>query len=307
MSFDILRSESSEEPKSQSSKNKKILSSKLSKVVSIDNSNSKITDNEYPDNNKHPLNSTWKLWYTKPKISSNEKWSALLRPIMEIKTLEEFWALNSLIPSIDQLPVKVDYHLFRTPLRPEWEDENNSKGGKIIVEINDIDRMKVVWLNLMLMAICEHFEDLEPLKEEDEAWLQQSAIFYNDFLNTNEPSTEEPQEDEDDTKTGEYSSIVNGVVFSKRNRFLRASIWTRHSNDKSKAIQIAQKMRTVILNWLDLQNLEQEVLLEIDDDHKINYGKSQGHLNSKWSIKLKFLTLKDNVQLVTLPVERKKE
>lgn len=305
MSFDMLSAEFMEEPKSHNFKNKKNSNSKLSKTVSIDNSDSKITDSEYPNNNKHPLHSTWKLWYTKPKISSNEKWSSLLRPIMEIKTLEEFWALNALIPSIDQLPVKVDYHLFRTPLRPEWEDENNSKGGKIIVEINEVDRMKVVWLNLMIMAICEHFEDLDPLKEEDETWLQQSAIFYNGFLNKTE-GTEEV-EDESTNENERKLSIVNGVVFSKRNRFLRASIWTRHSNNKGKAIQIAQKIRTVILNWLDLENLAADVLLEIDDEHKVNYGKPQGHLDSKWSIKLKFLTLKDNVQLVTLPVERKKE
>ncbi|XBW37222.1 hypothetical protein QEN19_002804 [Hanseniaspora menglaensis] len=302
MSFDMLKAEQVEETKSSNLKNKKNGSNKLAKVVSIDNSDSKITENEYPDGEIHPLNTTWKLWYTKPKISGNERWSSLLRPIMEIKTLEEFWALNALIPSIDQLPVKVDYHLFRTPLRPEWEDENNSKGGKIIVEINDTDRMKIVWLNLMLMAVCEHFEDLDPLKKEDETWLQQSAIFYNGFLNKSEgDSKEEELKDAD-----ENISIVNGVVFSKRNRFLRASIWTRYSDDRNKAIQIAQKMRTVILNWLDLQQLGQEVLLEIDEEHKINYGQPQGHLDGKWSIKLKFLTLKDNVQLVTLPVERKK-
>lgn len=302
MSFEGSHDVQNTEIKPQFSKNNKTSETQLLKVDSIDNSNTKITDSDYPNNDKHELNTTWKLWYTKPKIAHNEKWAALLRPIMEIKTLEEFWALNALIPSIDQLPVKVDYHLFRTPLRPEWEDENNSKGGKIIVEINDIDRMRVVWLNLMLMAVCEHFEDLEPLKAEDEEWLQQSALFYNDFLN----KTEDQELDEEKTEDGKPLSIVNGVVFSKRNKFLRVSIWTRHSKNKSKAIQIAQKMRSTILNWLELKDLEHDVLLEVDDKHKIDYGKAQGQLDDIGSIKLKFLTLKDNVQLITLPVERNK-
>ncbi|KAF8000718.1 hypothetical protein HF325_004507 [Metschnikowia pulcherrima] len=79
---------------------------------------------------KHPLNSKWTLWYTKPQVNKSETWSDLLKPVITFDTVEEFWGIYNSIPVANQLPIKSDYHLFKEGIKPEWEDEKNAKGGR---------------------------------------------------------------------------------------------------------------------------------------------------------------------------------
>jgi translation initiation factor 4E len=78
----------------------------------------------------HPLTHKWALWYTKPQTSPNEDWHSLLKRVVEISTVEEFWGAYNNIPKVGELPNKADYSFFKDEIRPEWEDQHNSKGGK---------------------------------------------------------------------------------------------------------------------------------------------------------------------------------
>lgn len=114
---------------------------------------------------KHPLNTKWTLWFTKPLTSKNENWSDLLKPVISFGSVEEFWGIYNSIPVANQLPVKSDYHLFKEGIKPEWEDEQNSKGGRwqytfsnrreALPVINDL------WLRGLLAVIGETIEDDE--------------------------------------------------------------------------------------------------------------------------------------------------
>lgn len=114
---------------------------------------------------KHPLNNKWTLWYTKPQVNKSENWHDLLKPVITFSSVEEFWGIYNSIPPANQLPLKSDYHLFKEGIKPEWEDEQNAKGGKwqysfsnkIGPAINDL------WLRGLLSVIGETIED-----EEDE-------------------------------------------------------------------------------------------------------------------------------------------
>ncbi|KAG5439325.1 hypothetical protein PCK2_000861 [Pneumocystis canis] len=65
------------------------------------------------------------------------------------------------IAKASQLPPKSDYHLFKTGVRPEWEDKQNQKGGRW--SYNNKDRRSVnideLWLHIMLAAIGETLEN----------------------------------------------------------------------------------------------------------------------------------------------------
>ncbi|KAI0462510.1 hypothetical protein LJB42_004004 [Komagataella kurtzmanii] len=109
---------------------------------------------------KHPLNSEWTLWYTKPAVHEQESWSDLLRPIISFNSVEEFWGIFNSIPKASDLPVKSDYHLFRDGIKPEWEDERNANGGKLTyqfayrkVDINEL------WSRGLLSVIGETIQD----------------------------------------------------------------------------------------------------------------------------------------------------
>ncbi len=112
---------------------------------------------------KHPLNTKWTLWYTKPQVDKSESWADLLKPVIAFTTVEEFWAIYNNIPKVNDLPLKADYHLFREDVRPEWEDSVNAKGGKWAFQFKDKRRINIdeIWLRAMLGAIGETIEENE--------------------------------------------------------------------------------------------------------------------------------------------------
>ncbi|SCW03802.1 LAFE_0G18536g1_1 [Lachancea fermentati] len=109
---------------------------------------------------KHPLNTKWTLWYTKPPVDKSESWSDLLRPVTSFKTVEEFWAIHNAIPKPRYLPFKSDYHLFREDIRPEWEDPTNAQGGKWTYQFKgktpEIDDL---WMRSLLAVIGETIDE----------------------------------------------------------------------------------------------------------------------------------------------------
>jgi len=140
---------------------------------------------------KHPLNSRWTLWYTKPQVNKSENWHDLLKPVITFSSVEEFWGIYNSIPVANQLPLKSDYHLFKEGIRPEWEDEHNSKGGKWSYSFNskrDVNPViNELWLRGLLAVIGETIED-----DENE---------------------------------------VNGIVLNIRARAYRVAIWTKDCDE----------------------------------------------------------------------------
>lgn len=113
---------------------------------------------------KHPLNTKWTLWYTKPASpDAKESWSDLLRPVITFGTVEEFWGIFNSIPTAKDLPLKGDYHLFREGIKPEWEDRANSEGGKWTHQFQRNDNVDIndIWLRGLLALIGETIQDDE--------------------------------------------------------------------------------------------------------------------------------------------------
>ncbi|VEU23496.1 DEKNAAC104507 [Brettanomyces naardenensis] len=121
-----------------------------------------ILENKEEFTVKHPLNSKWTLWYTKPAVDSSESWADLLKPIVSFDTVEEFWGIYHAVPKAADLPLKSDYHLFRNDIKPEWEDRANSKGGKWSCQFRskktDIHEL---WTRSLLSVIGETIENDE--------------------------------------------------------------------------------------------------------------------------------------------------
>lgn len=140
---------------------------------------------------KHPLNSKWTLWYTKPLTNKSETWSDLLKPVIAFSSVEEFWGIYNSIPVASQLPLKSDYHLFKEGIKPEWEDEANAKGGRWQYSFNNKkDVLQVIndlWLRGLLAVIGETIED-----DENE---------------------------------------VNGIVLNIRKQVIRVGVWTKDCDE----------------------------------------------------------------------------
>lgn len=115
---------------------------------------------------KHPLMHKWTLWFTKPltpgqRANTTDAWADSLKEVITFDSVEEFWGIYNNIAKASQLPPKSDYHLFKTGVRPEWEDKQNQRGGRW--SYNNRDRRSVnideLWLHIMLAAIGETLEN----------------------------------------------------------------------------------------------------------------------------------------------------
>lgn len=115
---------------------------------------------------KHPLMHKWTLWFTKPltpgqRANTTDAWADSLKEVITFDSVEEFWGIYNNIAKASQLSPKSDYHLFKTGVRPEWEDKQNQRGGRW--SYNNRDRRSVniddLWLHIMLAAIGETLEN----------------------------------------------------------------------------------------------------------------------------------------------------
>jgi translation initiation factor 4E len=69
---------------------------------------------------------------------------------------------NNIAP-VSELALKSDYHLFKSGIRPEWEDSQNKHGGKWSFQFKEKRAVPIdeLWLHVMMAAIGETLEDEE--------------------------------------------------------------------------------------------------------------------------------------------------
>eukprot|EP01088_Endostelium_zonatum_P017219 TRINITY_DN4976_c0_g1_i1.p1 TRINITY_DN4976_c0_g1~~TRINITY_DN4976_c0_g1_i1.p1 ORF type:complete len:231 (+),score=52.19 TRINITY_DN4976_c0_g1_i1:220-912(+) len=111
---------------------------------------------------KHPLQNKWTMWWDSRVHKTNQdNWSNNLKPLLEFDTVEDFWRLyNNILPATELTPGS-NYHLFKTGIRPEWEDHANEKGGKWVINFRGRATVDECWLNTLLLCIGEGFGEHE--------------------------------------------------------------------------------------------------------------------------------------------------
>ncbi|KAI1338990.1 translation initiation factor eIF4e [Xylariaceae sp. FL0016] len=95
------------------------------------------TTAQQPSSSAHPLRNTWVFWYRPPITKANGyiEYDKTLHAMMAVKTVEEFWQAYRHLKRPSQLPTVSDYHLFKSGIRPIWEDDENKHGGKWILRL----------------------------------------------------------------------------------------------------------------------------------------------------------------------------
>eukprot|EP00095_Tigriopus_kingsejongensis_P001720 maker-scaffold539_size142544-snap-gene-0.21 protein:Tk01720 transcript:maker-scaffold539_size142544-snap-gene-0.21-mRNA-1 annotation:"eukaryotic translation initiation factor 4e" len=109
---------------------------------------------------KHPLQNEWTLWFFKNDRARS--WEENQRPIITFTTVEDFWALYNHIERASRLQSGCDYSLFKKGIKPMWEDDNNKRGGRWLINLDKKQRghcLDNFWLEVMLCLIGETFGD----------------------------------------------------------------------------------------------------------------------------------------------------
>lgn len=118
--------------------------------------NSNNNNNNKASPIKHPLNSKWTHWYYFNE--KNKDWKECQHKIHTVDTVEDFWSFVNHLRPPSELTSGVDYSFFKNGIRPEWEDEQNVKGGRLTVISAPKAKSALideVWLDILLFLIGE--------------------------------------------------------------------------------------------------------------------------------------------------------
>jgi translation initiation factor 4E len=111
--------------------------------------------------NKHPLKTKYTFYFVRRQgPRSQENYEKNIKKIGSFATVEDFWAYYNHLVRPSDLQPSCDYHLFRSGIKPMWEDEANRKGGKFIVRIPKKGRLASrYWEDLVLAFIGQQFAE----------------------------------------------------------------------------------------------------------------------------------------------------
>ncbi|TIB87599.1 translation initiation factor eIF4e [Wallemia mellicola] len=99
------------------------------------------------------LRTPWTVWgIHRPPSSKIVDYEKDLIKVASFDSVESFWNTYSYLNPPSTLPVVTDYQLFRSGVRPVWEDPENIKGGKWILRLKKgiVDQL---WEDLVLAII----------------------------------------------------------------------------------------------------------------------------------------------------------
>lgn len=144
----------------------------------------------------HPLESSWTFWYVQrpPKNSKGqpESWEAMLHEVGSFDSIETFWQIHHHMPKPTYLD---DYYLFKTGIKPMWEDPANQHGGKWVFRFVTRDRQSLYeyWNNVVLGLIGETIDDADhisgaalstrPRGDKVAVWTRDTKVGTNTFGN----------------------------------------------------------------------------------------------------------------------------
>lgn len=83
-------------------------------------------------------------------------WEHNQAPIYSVSFVEDFWSVYHHIVRVSELRAGCDYSLFKSGIKPMWEDRANKSGGRWLHSQDKRlrgDPLNEVWLNTMLFLI----------------------------------------------------------------------------------------------------------------------------------------------------------
>eukprot|EP00299_Pterocystis_sp_00344_P003471 c14229_g1_i1.p1 GENE.c14229_g1_i1~~c14229_g1_i1.p1 ORF type:complete len:205 (-),score=38.69 c14229_g1_i1:308-892(-) len=109
----------------------------------------------------HPLERSWTWWYDKRQQGAPDaQWDSNLKDLGSFSTVEDFWRFYNHVEKPGKVPLGANYHLFKSEIKPMWEDDANKHGGKWVLNLQtDRALLDRYWENLVLALIGETLDD----------------------------------------------------------------------------------------------------------------------------------------------------
>ncbi|RLN62202.1 hypothetical protein BBJ29_002342 [Phytophthora kernoviae] len=107
-----------------------------------------------------PIQNMYTFWYIKRSTGNkavSESYEKSIKGLGDFKTVQDFWKIYNHLVRPNDLPNTMDYHLFKTGIKPMWEDAANRRGGKWMVRLRKGIASRY-WEDLVLAIIGEQFD-----------------------------------------------------------------------------------------------------------------------------------------------------
>ncbi|KAJ3451972.1 eukaryotic translation initiation factor 4e related [Anaeramoeba flamelloides] len=127
------------------------------KETEISEKNEKEQEKEKEKILINPLQNKWTMWVD--GYSQSRNWGEDLVKISDFQSVGEFWGMYENLAKISKTKNGTNFHLFKTGIKPAWEDSENINGGKWFLRINrSVLKLDEMWLITILSMIGENYE-----------------------------------------------------------------------------------------------------------------------------------------------------
>ena len=130
-----------------------------------DINNNKANKNKNEENNKESnktkLENKFSFWYRiddiiqyqlQKQALDKKEYEVQVKKIAEFDTVEDFWGIFQHLRKPDSCRAGIEYFMFKEPIKPMWEDENNKNGGRISIKLRK-DYTTIIWEEMIFALI----------------------------------------------------------------------------------------------------------------------------------------------------------
>ena len=100
---------------------------------------------------EHKLYYEWKFWLDGLNNKSSEQYGDKILEIGTFSSVETFWGIFDSLPQLSTIEMGNDVCMFKSSIKPLWEDKGNLGGGKLQFVFDDTnkDKLQIVWRDLV--------------------------------------------------------------------------------------------------------------------------------------------------------------
>ena len=137
--------------------------------INSDNINNDI---DIQESKKTKLENKFSFWYRideniqyqlQKQALDKKEYEVQVKKIAEFDTIEDFWGIFQHLRKPDSCRAGIEYFMFKEPIKPMWEDENNKNGGKISIKLRK-GFTTIIWEEMIFALIGGIFP--KEMKEE---------------------------------------------------------------------------------------------------------------------------------------------
>ena len=140
---------------------------KVENKINNNNNNNSISSSKQNKKEESQLNPNKKLenkfsflyridenirYQSQKQVMEKEKYESQVKKIADFDTIEDFWSIFQHLRKPDSCIPGIEYFMFKEPIKPLWEDENNKNGGRFSIKLKH-GYTTIIWEEMIFALI----------------------------------------------------------------------------------------------------------------------------------------------------------